>query len=168
MKPESCCNPNLLHSSFYLPGGKTNSAEAGALSFVAGMSHIWFELQEMHFHTPLSPPAKLFTLNKQNPRDFVRFWLWDNFGAAFTENSRLVLHFIPSGSSTPRSPRGRHFQRATVPWNPLAGNAAGSGRGSDLDHSVFRFQSSIFPCVIYASSPPFKNVWNCLRYVQLY
>lgn len=31
VKPESCHNPNLLHSSFYLPGGKTNSAEAGAL-----------------------------------------------------------------------------------------------------------------------------------------
>lgn len=119
--PQSKPSPQLLLSSW------GENKQRRSRSFVAGMSHIWFELQEMHFH----PLPELFMLNKQNPGDFARFWLWDNFGAALSENSRLVLHFTPSGSSAPRSPGGR--RRAL---EPPPGNAAEAGTGSALHHSV--------------------------------
>lgn len=106
--PQSKPSPQLLSSSW------GENKQRRSRSFVPGMSHIWFELQEMHFH----PLPELFVLNKQNPGGFVRFWL---------TLEQLWLRIAGSGSSTPR---GRHFQRgAAVPWNSLPGIAAQSGRG---------------------------------------
>lgn len=111
----------------------------------------------MYFH----PLPELLMLNKQNPGDFSGFWLSDNSQAALTANSRLVLLFIPNESNAPHLARKQAFPngktkscapglQAGTGTHRLRAGDANAGR-SGLDRSIFRFQCSVFACVIYAS-----------------